>query len=65
MRPFHKGVLALGAIPLLLCAWVFRYAVVVGQRGDGMPPAYKLDRWTGEVTFIFAGNARPTVPPSQ
>lgn len=58
MSQFQKGVLALAIATLVLFAWLGRYTLVVGSRGDGVPPAYKLDRWTGAVIFLFAGQSR-------
>lgn len=63
MNQFQKVVLGLCVVMLLLVAWLMRFSVVVGSRGDATPPAYKLDRWTGDVTLIFGATERPVGPP--
>jgi len=47
------------AAVLLSAAFVFRYEVTTNDRGV----AYKLDRWTGQVTFLAGSTAREAVPP--
>jgi hypothetical protein len=42
----------LGAVAILVAAGLFRYEVVIGSRGNGVPPAYRLDRWTGDVKHL-------------
>mgnify|MGYP001455428739 CR=1 FL=1 len=63
MNPFQKAVIALGVVTIMLAVWLLRFSVVVGSRGDTIPPAYKLDRWTGDVTVIFGATERPVGPP--
>lgn len=63
MNAFHKGILACIAAAIVIASWLARYEVVIGSRGDGYPPAYKLDRWTGAVTLLAGANERPVSPP--
>lgn len=63
MTPFQKAIIAIGVAALLLLALLGRYEVVIGSRGDGSPPAYLLDRWTGKTEVMFGINRRGTVVP--
>lgn len=55
-----QKLLAVAAIIVLFsAAFVFRYEVTTNDRGV----AYKLDRWTGQVTFLAGSTAREAVPP--
>lgn len=65
MSAFQKTIIILLSAAIVLTAWMLRYEVVVAARGDNLPPAYKLDRWTGSVTFLLGINERPIGPPAQ
>lgn len=45
-------IVALVLVVLAAQAVLFRYTIEVGARGDGVPVAYVLDRWTGTVHFV-------------
>lgn len=62
MTAFQRAIVGLAAVGLVVAAVLFRFEVVIGSRGDGLPPAYVLDRWTGAVRFVLAGQARELVP---
>jgi len=42
----------LGLLVLLLIAWMGRYEISPGSHGL----AYKLDRWTGQITYLQQGS---------
>lgn len=46
-----------------MTAWLVRFSIVaVPARGDGANGvAYKLDRWTGEVTLLYGRYHVPVV----
>ncbi len=61
MTTFQKFIIGLGLLAVATSVWLGRYTLVPGQRGDGMPPAYVLDRWTGKVFVIIGAQIRPVV----
>lgn len=60
---FKKDVLAnrwfyLVIAALIIAAWFFRWDVNTQHRGDGVGPAYVLDRWTGALYFATSQRIR-------
>jgi hypothetical protein len=53
MTAVQRAWLAIAVLGALVAATVFRYELVVGSRGDGFPPAYRLDRWTGKIQYVM------------
>lgn len=52
MRAVHLVIGAAVALAVVF-AWVMRYDIKVGSRGDGAPTAFVLDRWTGNVEVHY------------
>lgn len=53
----HVVIAVLGVAALATGAALFRFEVVIGSRGNGVPPAYRLDRWTGDVRSLSPADA--------
>lgn len=43
---------------LLIAAWILRFEITTASEGSQVA-AYKLDRWSGSVTYFLAGTERP------
>jgi len=43
-----------------LLAWLFRYDI----EATGQGPAYRLDRWSGNVAFVRGAVIEPSEPPA-
>ncbi len=37
---------------LFVVVWLGRYSIYPNKSSSSVPSAYKLDRWTGQVTFL-------------
>ena len=62
MNAFQKAIIGVAIAAMVLVAWLGRYTVVIGSRGDGTPPGYVLDRWTGRATLLYGGQVMETRP---
>jgi hypothetical protein len=44
-------------VAIAVTAWMCRYDLVQGSQRH--PVVYRLDRWTGDLTFVYVDEAKP------
>lgn len=64
MMMVRIGALVIAAAALVAAVALGRYTIVMGARADSAPPAYRLDRLTGEVHLLAGPNMVKAQPPA-